>query len=233
QWDGGTLKDGSSFLVSNTLVLNGSDVIPSTPGLHNLTIISYNTTLHEFVFSFFFLVDTEKPIIGDVSGINDNRFESSEYFTFTISDNNASVSDLTVLFSIDDTDNITLVAPSFQINLADLSLAEGFHEFYIYVFDLAGNYEIQNVFFYIDNVAPVVEIIIPDLVTLNSLYYLAENELIIVSVYDEDPDITTEYIWNSGIPQPFVGSFILPYVDVAGSLVINAYDSKNHLGVDS
>ena len=96
--------------------------MPTDIGLHNLTIITYDTDYIEHVFSFFFLVDQENPIIGDLSAISNNWFETTDSFAFTITDNNASLSNLEVYISFDDTDNITLIAPNFQINLADLSL---------------------------------------------------------------------------------------------------------------
>jgi len=225
-WDSGTIKDGS--LDGSTLSLNGTNALPSNEGVHNLTIITFDITDVQQIIYFNFTVDIESPVIGgSILTYNNSRFENTEVFSFTISDNYISNGDLIVLISIDGKANQTLYVP---FELALLYLEDGFHYFVLYVEDLAGNYDIVYIGFYVDTTDPSVNITILELVNYVGVDGIipAGSEVEVV-VTDEDPSIDSYYSWDNSAYILFTGgSFILPSIDNVAVLSVKAIDSLGH-----
>ena len=224
-WDSGTIKDGS--ISELTLVLEGAEGIPLTAGSHNLTIITFDSTNILHIFYFNFIVDLEAPIIDDsILSYNNSRFKTSDFFTFTITDNYVSGSELTVFISIDGKANETLTSP-YQFHLDFYE--DGNHYFYLYAIDLAGNADVKYIFFIIDTTAPIIIVTIIGLVDntgIDGNYYAPSNAEVQVSIIDDDPSITTLYAWDEVPNIPFTDNFLLYDFNYEGRLRIWIYDSN-------
>ncbi|MCG3220194.1 MAG: hypothetical protein H7641_02340, partial [Candidatus Heimdallarchaeota archaeon] len=223
-WDGNPEVDGSIIL--STLTLEGIDGIPLTAGSHHLTITTYDSTDIEFVYYFNFIVDLEAPVIdSSISGYNNSRYKTDDPdFVFAITDNYVSVTNLTVLISVDGKANKSLTSP-FVLILDHLD--DGNHYFYLYAIDIAGNADIKYIFFVIDTLAPQIEKSIAGLVVHIGQNYIPGNSEVQVSIEDDDPSVVTEYSWNGSPYTSIIGnSFFLPGITEAGTLAIRATDSN-------
>ncbi len=225
-WDSGTIKDGS--IIASQMTLTGVDAMPTTAGPHNLTIITFDLIGTMYVFYFNFIVDLEAPIIDGsiVSLYNDTRFTTDNTMEFIITDNYTRTNQLIIYISIDGKANQTLNSP-FELHLYTFNDAT--HYFTIYVYDLAGNYAIQTIFFHIDTLAPIIEIDIPSMIVFQETNYVTTGAEVIVTVDDLDPLVDTFYSWSGAANSSFSGSITLSYGDSTGDLLIFANDSLGHL----
>jgi hypothetical protein len=227
-WDGNTTSDGS--LVSSTLTLEGIEGIPDEPGFHELKIITFDTSNFQHTFYFIFIVDTQAPVIdSDISLLyNNSRFLDSQIFTFNITDNYVSGSNLTVLISIDGKASQLLTDP-YQLFLNFFE--DGQHYFYLYAIDKAGNLDMKYIIFVIDTTAPEIVVTIPDLVdftTIDGNLYIPYNAEVIVNFIDDDPNVTTQYAWDNPPYITFTDSFTLAYSDNQAILRIKVFDSLDN-----
>lgn len=227
-WDSGTIKDGS--IIAGQMTLTGVDAMPTTAGPHNLTIIVFDLPGTLYIFYFNFIVDLEAPIIDGsiVSLYNDTRFTTDNTMEFIITDNYTNINHLIVYISIDGKANQTLNNP-FRLNLYTFN--DDTHYFTIYVYDLAGNYAIQTIIFYIDTLAPKIEIDIPSMIVYLDDNYVTTGAQVIVTVDDLDPIVDTFYSWSGAANSSFSGIITLSYGDDASELLIYANDSLGHINV--
>ncbi len=227
KWDENSFQDGNPFLVGGQiLTLDGANTLPAdSTRIHYLTIIVGSIDHQEYVYLFEFRIDQENPFIDpSILDYEDERFKNSEVLNFILTDNATLPGDLYVLVSIDGQTNITLISP-FELDLS--SFSDGYHNFTLYVFDIAQNYAIQFIYFYVDSNAPVITIIsIEGLVTLpNGSMFVPYNSTIQISITDDDSSIISTYSWDGSEYQQFTDTIILDYSEGYGVLVINASDS--------
>jgi hypothetical protein len=227
-WDSGTIKDGT--IIAGQLSLTGVDALPSSEGTHNLTIITFDFPGNFLRIIYFnFTVDQTNPVIDNsILSYNNTRWKTDNPFTFLATDNYIISSDLIILISVDGKANQTLNYP-YQLNL--LTLDDGIHEFYLYAFDIAGNFDIKYITFIIDTTNPVIEVIIPkmeDFSLIDGNYYIPTNALVYVFITEDDPAITSYYTWNGSAPILFTDNFRLNYSDGSALLFIYANDSLGH-----
>ncbi|MCG3220816.1 MAG: hypothetical protein H7641_05490, partial [Candidatus Heimdallarchaeota archaeon] len=226
-WDNGTVKDGS--IISGQLTLTGTDALPLTEGFHNLTIYTFDITDTAQKIFFNFTVDRTAPIIDNSILTYDNTRckPTDDPLNFTITDNFNTFGDLIVLISIDEKANQTLNYP-YQLLLLPFTNGEGEHEFYLYVFDLAGNFDVVYITFFIDTIAPTIEINIPDEVDFtlkDGNIYVPFNATVEVTLTDEDPIYYSYYSWNGSPLTMFTGDLYLNYPDGSGWLYIYVNDT--------
>ncbi|MCG3256915.1 MAG: hypothetical protein KAU62_12540, partial [Candidatus Heimdallarchaeota archaeon] len=82
KWDSGVEKLGT--LDGTYLILNGSDSLPSTEGLHVLHIRTFNLTPSEHLFDFSFYVDNTNPNISNIQTYDDGRYLNNKDFIIYI-----------------------------------------------------------------------------------------------------------------------------------------------------
>jgi len=227
-WNGG-LETGVN-ITGSTLTLNGSDSLPNTIGVHFLTIRTFDIPQNEKIFTFYFTVDKEAPIIDpSIYDYNNMRYTTDEIFTFSLSDNNISSTELSVKYSLDGGTNISLSSP-FELALSFFS--EGTYTLTLYVTDIAQNLASASFSFTIDMTPPIIDVLsIEGLQTKLGVNYAPANPNIIVSITDDDPSILSTYSWGASYNVSFLGSFILSYSSGTSVLYINATDSLNHKSV--
>ena len=226
-WDSGSIEEGT--LIGSSLILNGSAAMPSSEGVHNLTIITADITDALQIIYFNFTVDITAPVISSsINNYNNSRYENTEVFSFTVSDNYISNGDLIVLLSLDGKANQTLSEP-FLLSL--LFLEDGFHYFVLYVEDLAGNFDLVYIEFYVDTQAPELEITIPELVIFIGVDgIIPGNADVFIVVTDDDPSATSYYSWdNSAYVLIVGGSFTLSAIDELAVLSIKSVDTLGHV----
>ena len=221
-WDGGSEKEIE--LTEVYLLLSGIDALPDTWGIHNLTIRTFDISDNEEIFFFSFKIDKEAPTIDpSINDYHNERFRSSDSFTFVLNDNNVSSTELTVYYSIDGGDNITIVYP---FNLALTYFNDGVYNLTLYVYDIANNLAMASFIFIMDTTAPELTLIdISDLKYVLGTYYVPANTSIIVTITDDDPSILSTFSWGGTFYTPFVNSFSLDYTSGTSILYINASDS--------
>ncbi|MHA1954859.1 MAG: hypothetical protein ACW96U_13035, partial [Candidatus Heimdallarchaeaceae archaeon] len=226
-WDSGTIKDGA--IIAGQMVLNETEVLPSTPGFHNLTIITFNILNLERIIFFNFTVDQTAPIIDNsILANNNTRFKTDTTFLFNITDNYILSSDLVILISIDGKANQTLSFP-YQLNL--ITFTDGSHEFYLYAFDIAGNYVVKYITFTVDTTSPTFDVSIPDSIDFTSIdgnTYVPSDASVQISISDDDPILFSYYSWNGSSLIPFVDEFILSEPDGTALLYIYVEDSLSN-----
>ncbi len=227
KWNEDSFQNGNPYLVGGQiLTLDGINALPTDSSrIHYLTIIVGSIDHQEYIFVFEFRIDQENPVIdSSILDYDGGRFKNSDVLNLILSDNATLVENLYVLVSIDGQDNITLVSP-FEIVLS--SLLDGYHNFTLYVFDIAGNSAIQFIYFLVDSNAPVITIIsFEGLVTLPSgSIFVSYNSTIQFSITDDDSSVMSTYSWAGSGYLIFTDTIILDYSDGYGVLIINASDS--------
>ena len=226
-WDGGAEKNG--ILIDDTLlILNNSDVLPPIAGIHFLTIRTFNISDVEHTFVFKFTVDREPPTIdSSIYDYNNERYRTSDYFTFILGDNITSSADLVVLYSINGNENHTLTSP---YNFYLTFFIDGTYNLTLFVYDTANNFATSSIIFIIDMTPPSLSSIdFERLVQILGSNYIPANITIDVVITDDDPTIQSTYSWGGVIYYPFVGSFNLDFTSGTSILYINASDSLgNH-----
>ena len=226
RWDGGSEKEIE--LTEAYLLLSGSDALPDTWGIHNLTIRTFDISDVEEIFTFSFKIDKEVPTIDpSIYDYHNERFRNSDSFTFLLSDNNISSTELTVYYSIDGGDNITIIHP---FNLALTYLNDGVYNLTLYVYDIANNLAKASFIFIMDTTPPELTLIdISDLKYVLGVYYVPANTSVVVTITDDDLSVQSTFSWGGTLYTPFVNSFSLDYISGTSILYINASDSLgNH-----
>jgi hypothetical protein len=223
-WDSGLIKDGS--IISGQLTLTGIDALSTIPGFHNLTIITFNILNLERIIFFNFTVDQTSPVIDNgILGYNNTRFKINSIFYFIITDNYILSEDLLILISIDGKANQTLNFP-YQLNL--ITFIDGEHEFFLYAFDIAGNYDVKYITFVIDTTKPTIEVNIPDSVDFSLIdgnIYVPYNASVQILIADDDLLVFSYYSWNGSSLIQFSEEFILSQPDETALLYIYVNDS--------
>ncbi len=222
-WGNDPWSDGT--VVSGIMTLSGGDALSSTPGTYKLTVIVGNADDEQVEFMFLFKVDQENPTLVQtipVPDYNGSRFLDSAVLSYIIADNWTDTSDLTIFYSMDNANNLTLESP-FLVYLSGLS--DGQHNLTIMVFDIACNYYRYYITFIIDTTRPSSTVTITGQVIVNNFRYIPADTLVSVVVTDADPILNSFYRWNSTTYVPFVNNFILPAIEGYAKLDILANDS--------
>ena len=227
KWNEDSFQDGNPYLVGGQiLTLNGINALSTdTSRIHHLTIVVGSIDHQEHIFVFEFRIDQENPVIDStILDYEGERFKNSDVLNIILSDNATSIENLYVLVSIDGQENITIISP-FEIVLS--SLLDGYHNFTLYVFDIAGNSVIQFINFFVDSTAPVITIIsIEGLATLpNGSMFVPYNSTIQILITDDDSSIISTYSWDESEYHVFTNTITLDFDDGYGVLIINASDS--------
>ncbi len=224
-WDNGA--ESSTTLTESFLLLIGGDALPSVIGYHNLTIRTFDISDIEEIFFFNFTVDQEAPTINSSIYTYDNdRFTSSDSFVFTISDNNADLSELDVFYSIDGGFNNSISVPH-GLDLAFFT--DGTYVLTLYVYDVANNFATASFTFTIDETPPVLVLYdIEGLAVVQGTFYVPKDSLVTISISDDDAFNST-FSWNGGLFNLFTNTFVLDFTDGPGTLIVNASDTlSNH-----
>lgn len=211
QWDGGTIFDKSDAYWDGTyLMLNESYVLPSTQGVHTLTIITGDLSHDENVFVFTFTIDHASPVFASsLYDYNNVRFTGSETLNFYISDNYTLDKDIILEISVDGGLNLSLV---YFFHLTLLTFFDGNHSITFFARDIAGNYNVTTIYVIVDNTAPEIDITIPEIVNylyVDGNYYVPANALVDVILTDADPTVTNYYSINGSMYSEFTDNFLL------------------------
>jgi hypothetical protein len=222
QWDGG--GETKIALTESFLLLSGVDALPSSLGVHNLTLRTFDISNNQIIITFLFEIDQEDPTIDNsINNYDGKRFLTSDIFDFILSDNFTSSDDLEVYYSINGGDNISLTSP-YDLSLSFFS--DGDYTLTLYVFDIANNLATTSITFTIDTTKPQFTIInIEDLVQVLGIYYVPTNTLVSVFITENDPVVISTYSWGGTIYTGFTNSFNLNFPDGTSTLYINASDS--------
>ena len=225
-WDGGTVTY-VDLQGSSSLLLNGSDVLPVTPGVHVLNVTTYDIPETKAVFIFIFTVDRENPVIdSSIYNYDNKRYKDTEHFNFIISDNNATQSELLIRYSINGSIPQNLQLPFiYYLN----SLPDGHYLFTLYAYDIANNSAIASFVFIIDTTPPSFDLFdIDGLTQVSDTYYAPRDALVTVDISDDDAYNST-YSWGGLTYSSFIDSFTLSFSDGGSMLYVNASDSLgNH-----
>ncbi|MBY8994091.1 MAG: hypothetical protein KGD59_06030, partial [Candidatus Heimdallarchaeota archaeon] len=228
-WGNDPWSDGT--VISGIMTLSGGDALSSTPGTYMLTVIVGNADHDQVESHFLFMVDQENPTIVQtipVPDYNDSRFLDSAVLSFTIDDNWTDTADLTIYYSIDKGNNLTLESP-FSVYLSGLS--DGLHNLTIVVYDIAGNYYRYYITFNIDTTRPDTSVTITGQALVDGFRYIPADTLVSIIITDADPITDSYYRWNSSTYVPFTDSFTLPAIEGYAKLDILANDTLGNYRV--
>ncbi|MHA1621507.1 MAG: hypothetical protein ACTSVO_05135, partial [Candidatus Heimdallarchaeaceae archaeon] len=230
QWDNGIWKDKSDAEWDGTyLKLNNGEGLSATLGVHILKIRTGDISDVEETFTFTFTVDQQAPEYNiSVLNFSNSRYLGSETLTFTVTDNYTLSSEILLDISIDGGFNQSLLFP-FVLPL--FSFFDGNHSIVIYVWDIAGNVNVTTIFVIIDNTAPDIDYIIPELVNyihIDGHTYVPADALVDVTLDDDDSILYSYYSINGTAFSLFdseVSDFNLGFLEGYLEIVIRANDS--------
>ncbi|MHA1201943.1 MAG: hypothetical protein ACTSQ4_05410 [Candidatus Heimdallarchaeaceae archaeon] len=227
RWDGGVWKDKSEADWDGiVLKLNNTEALPSTLGVHELQIRTGDLSHVEQTFTFTFTIDQQAPEF-DISVFNYSnlRYLGSETLTFTITDNFTLSAEILFDISIDGGFNQSLLFP-FMLPL--FSFFDGNHSIVIYVEDIAGNVNVTTIYVIVDNTAPDIDYLIPELVNyihIDGNRYVPADALVDVTLTDTDTILFSYYSINGTAFSSFVSDFNIGFLEGYLEITIRANDS--------
>ncbi|MFW9924202.1 MAG: hypothetical protein ACFFDW_13035, partial [Candidatus Thorarchaeota archaeon] len=231
-WGSDTPTNGSIYYSSSTniMTLSGTEGLPNTPGVYQLTVWVGDTVdlLHEYIF--LFTVDQEAPTIIPTYGIINNytRYLDTEILYFTINDNYS----LGLVY-------LSINGAAFQAFSSPYSIylntfGEGDHSIEIIAYDIAGNFTNYLLYFTIDISSPSLTVSIPSMVqTPDGKRYIPANTLVSIVMSDDDPNSYSFYTWNSTIYIQFTDYFYLPSIEGTAILRVKANDTLGNTRIRS
>jgi hypothetical protein len=225
RWDNGTEK--KVILTESFLLLTGIDALPTTAGFHNLTVRTFDLSDVEDTFIFYFTIDQEAPVIDSSIYYYDySRKRTSDIFTFVLSDNEISDTELIVFYSINGSVPQSLDYP---FNFLLTFFTDGNYNLTLYVYDIANNLAIASIVFTIDMTPPIISSVdIIGLIQITGTNYIPADSTVTVTILDDDLSINSTYSWGGSVYFAFTGSFLLSYPDGGSTLFINASDSLDN-----
>ncbi|MCK4844589.1 MAG: hypothetical protein KAS95_02845, partial [Candidatus Heimdallarchaeota archaeon] len=227
QWNNGAWKDKfEAEWDGNILILKNGEGLPSILGVHILKIRTFDISHNEETFTFTFTIDQQAPEYDKtVLNYSNLRYLGHETLTFTVTDNYTLSAEILLSISVDGGFDQYLLFP-FLLPLH--SFFDGNHSIVIYVWDIAGNVNVTTIYVIVDNTAPDIDYLIPELVNyihIDGNRYVPADALVEVTLTDADDLIFSYYSINGSAYVPFDSNFTLGYDEGFLPVTILANDS--------